>query len=87
MALPKSEYKRDNKVNILFNIVRYNFTRDKIFKLKEIRQNIHESIHELVVQMQKLNLSYDSPNNHKSGEWILELGKQCPQRFYDVSEM
>ncbi|KAJ6644503.1 Guanine nucleotide-binding protein G(f) subunit alpha [Pseudolycoriella hygida] len=55
---------------------------DKIAKIKEIRQNIQESIYELVVQMHKLRIPFDSPQNHKSGEWILDAGKK-PQQFDD----
>lgn len=59
--------------------------RDRIDKIKEIRQNIHESIYELVVHMQKLEIPFDTPQNSKSGEWILDFGKKSPQHFNDVS--
>lgn len=58
--------------------------RDKIDKIKEIRQNLHESIYELVVHMKKLEISFDTPQSQKRGEWILEFGKKAPQHFNDV---
>lgn len=60
--------------------------RDKIAKIKEIRQNIHESIYELVSHMQKLEIPFDSLQNRKSGEWITDFGKKSPQNFNDVSD-
>ncbi|XP_037043492.1 guanine nucleotide-binding protein G(f) subunit alpha [Bradysia coprophila] len=60
------------------------FTReDIIHKTKEIRQNIHESIYELVVQMQKLQIPYDTTQSRKSGEWIVNFGKHSPDHFVD----
>lgn len=59
--------------------------RDKIAKIKGIRQNIHESIYELVVQMHKLGISFDTPQNCKCGEWLLDFGKKSPLHFNDVS--
>lgn len=61
--------------------------RDKICKIKEIRQNIHESIYELVAHMQKLEIPFDTPQNRKSGEWIIDFGKKSPQLFNDVSDV
>lgn len=54
-------------------------------KIKEIRQNIHECIYELVRHMNKLGIAFDTPQNSKSGEWILDLGNNFPQYFDDVS--
>ncbi len=53
--------------------------------MKEIRQNVHESIYELVVHMDKLKIPFDTPQSRKSGEWILDFGKQSPKRLDDVS--
>lgn len=46
---------------------------------------MHESIYELVTQMQKLKIPFDTTQSRKSGEWILEFGRQSPQHLNDVS--
>lgn len=60
------------------------FFSDKIEKIKEIRQNIHESMYELVTHLNELGISYDSVKNHECAEYIIRIGRHCPNDMVDV---
>lgn len=53
--------------------------------IPEIYENIHESIYELVKQMEILSLEYDSLTSVKSAEYIAESGCSCPINIDEVS--
>ncbi|XP_037936509.1 guanine nucleotide-binding protein G(f) subunit alpha [Teleopsis dalmanni] len=48
-------------------------------KIPEIYQNIHESIYQLVQQMDILGLEYQSCTSRKSAEYIREMGNTAPE--------
>ncbi|CAD7082823.1 unnamed protein product [Hermetia illucens] len=53
--------------------------QEKRAKIPEIYCNVHESIAELVRQMDLLGLDYDSLNNRRSGQFIASIDELRPQ--------
>ncbi|XP_058464493.1 guanine nucleotide-binding protein G(f) subunit alpha [Malaya genurostris] len=51
---------------------------ERLNKLHDIIENIHESIFELVRQVILMNLRFDSKENLRCAEEILKMGKQAP---------
>lgn len=47
-------------------------------KIPEILHNIHDSIYELVQQMEILNLEYNSLSSKKSSDYIFAMGRNVP---------
>lgn len=54
-------------------------------KIKEIRQNIHESIYELVSQISKLNIALENSRNSDKCTYISNMGKEGPSTISDVN--
>lgn len=52
--------------------------------IPEIYENIHESIYELVKQMEILSLEYDNLTNINSAEFISSCGCNCPTNIDEV---
>lgn len=53
--------------------------------IPEIYENIHESIFELVKQMEILSLEYDNLTSVNSAEHISSCGCNCPTNIDEVS--
>ncbi|XP_040159793.1 guanine nucleotide-binding protein G(f) subunit alpha [Anopheles arabiensis] len=51
---------------------------ERLEKLSDIYENIHESIYELVRQVVLLELEFDSIANQRCAEYILRMGPQAP---------
>ncbi|XP_035792283.1 guanine nucleotide-binding protein G(f) subunit alpha-like [Anopheles albimanus] len=51
---------------------------ERLEKLADIYENIHESIYELVRETILLDLEFDSASNQRCAEYILRLGRQPP---------
>ncbi|XP_055533694.1 guanine nucleotide-binding protein G(f) subunit alpha [Wyeomyia smithii] len=51
---------------------------ERLDKLHDIIENIHESIYELVRHVILMNLQFDSKENHWCAQDILKIGKQAP---------
>lgn len=53
--------------------------RQRKEKIDEIRYNLHESIFELVVNVPRLGLEFDSRENWEKAQKIVKLGKSIPK--------
>ncbi|CAH0549764.1 unnamed protein product [Brassicogethes aeneus] len=62
---------------------------EKLEKIKNIKQNIHESIYDIVFNMNQVNppTKFNSEEALKAGEYILNIGKEEPveytEEYYD----
>ncbi|XP_055689358.1 guanine nucleotide-binding protein G(f) subunit alpha [Lutzomyia longipalpis] len=56
-------------------------TQERLGRIAIIRQNLHESVYEIVVNVERLGLTFDCPANAKSAQYILNLGKILPDSF------
>lgn len=63
------------------------FFREKREKVPFIRQNIHESIYDIVSHMDKIDPIVELANEEsvKSREFILNIGPNEPSEYTDVS--
>lgn len=69
-------------------IYNYNFS-DRREKIPNIKQNIHESIFDILSNMDKIVPSIESNDEktRKSIDYILKLGPNTPDIFTDVSKI
>ncbi|CAG2064816.1 unnamed protein product, partial [Timema podura] len=60
---------------------------ERLEKASEIRQNVHESIYDIVRHMPHLTppIEVDDEQSEESVAYILALGEEVPQHFTDVS--
>lgn len=70
--------------SVLF-IYETDYSRERKSMIPDIYENIHESIYELVKQMEILSLEYDSWTSVKSAEHIAACGCNCPTDINEVS--
>lgn len=63
------------------------FCREKLAKIKEIRQNIHESIFELAMASERLQISLDVSQRQEAIRFVIGLGRFVPQEMTDVSKL
>lgn len=63
------------------------FFSEKKEKIPAILQNIHESIYDIVYNMDIINppVNLEHPENNISKEYILNLGTEQPQTYTEVS--
>ncbi|XP_055708258.1 guanine nucleotide-binding protein G(f) subunit alpha [Phlebotomus papatasi] len=50
-------------------------TQERLERVPIIRQNLHESMYDIVSNVERLGLSFDSPANRQSAQWVLKMGK------------
>ncbi|XP_059609283.1 guanine nucleotide-binding protein G(f) subunit alpha [Phlebotomus argentipes] len=54
---------------------------ERLERVPVIRQNLHESLHEIVANVERLGLAFDCPANLRSAQFVLTLGKSLPEGF------
>lgn len=52
--------------------------REKLSKVYEIRQNIHEAIYELITQVERLQVPFDTPQSQAAAIYLKAIGTQVP---------
>lgn len=62
------------------------FLREKRAKIPDIKQNVHESIYDIVHNMDKISppVELEKNENRKAAEFILKLGPEVPEEFTNV---
>lgn len=63
-----------------------NNRRERLEKVPNIRQNIHESIYDIISHMDKIvpPVELKSEESKESAQFILNLGAQEPPQYTDV---
>lgn len=61
--------------------------RERLEKVPNIRQNIHESIYDIVFNMDKITppVALTSEESIKSAQYILSIGPEEPKEYTQVS--
>lgn len=62
----------------------FEFFRQRMERIAEIRANIHESIYELARQVPLLRISFDSDANSKKAGFLLSVGHDPPEVLTDT---
>lgn len=73
-------------MRMIFNKVLYSCS-ERREKIPEIYQNIHDSIIQLVLQMEPLGLRFGSLTTERSANYILSLPAEAPEYFNEVSDV
>lgn len=73
-------------MRVIFNKILY-FCSERREKIPEIYQNIHDSIIQLVLQMEPLGLRFGSLTTERSANYILSLPAEAPEYFNEVSDV
>lgn len=58
--------------------------REKKEKIPEIRQNVHESIFELVTHVTKLGIPFEHESHKRYAEFLTNLGRIVPPTWTNV---
>lgn len=61
--------------------------QERLERVPIIRQNLHESMYDIVSNLERLGLSFDSPANQQSAQWLLKMGKILGDDFKPVSSI
>lgn len=61
--------------------------REKIEQIEVIRNNLHDSICEIIRNVHKLNLEYDTEDNEERAQWLLRLNRDEEKFMKEVREL